>query len=156
MLPDQPKSDFGKVSKAILDRINTSIRASTGVNQWRNSSSVTEWFDKISDKSSHTFISFDIVDFYPSISEKLLDRAISWGQQLTTITQHYTIIQHARKSSLFYRKKPWIRRGSENMFDVTMGSSDGAEVCELVDLFILDSLLKKFGKTNTDFLETTD
>ena len=35
------------------------------------------------------------------------------------------------------------------MFDVTMGSSDGAEVCELVGLFILDFLSKKFGKTNT-------
>ena len=107
------KSDLGKVSKVILDRINTSIQASTDVNQWRNSTSVTEWFSKISEKSLHTFISFDIVDFYPSISKNLLDRAISWGQQLTTITpQEEAIIKHARKSFLFHREKPWIRRGS--------------------------------------------
>ena len=36
------------------------------------------------------------------------------------------------------------------MFDVTMGSSDEAEVCELVGLFVLDSLPKNFGKTNTE------
>ena len=61
------KSDLSKVSKVILDHI------STGINQWRNSTSVTEWFSKISEKSLHTFISFDIIDFYPSISKHLLD-----------------------------------------------------------------------------------
>ena len=32
------------------------------------------------------------------------------------------------------------------MFDATIRSYDGAEVCELVRLFILDSLAKKSGK----------
>ena len=32
------------------------------------------------------------------------------------------------------------------MFDATMSSYDGAEDCELVRLFILDSLAKKSGK----------
>jgi hypothetical protein len=32
------------------------------------------------------------------------------------------------------------------MFDVTMGSYDGAEICELVGLFILSKLEAKFGK----------
>ena len=32
------------------------------------------------------------------------------------------------------------------MFDVTMGSFDGAEVCELVGLFILNELSITFGK----------
>ena len=31
-------------------------------------------------------------------------------------------------------------------FDVTMGCYDGAEVCELVGLFILNSLAEKYGK----------
>ncbi len=34
------------------------------------------------------------------------------------------------------------------MFDVTMGSYDGAEVCELVGLFILNILAKHLGKSN--------
>ena len=55
------KSDLSKVSKVILDRINTSIQASTGVNPWRNSTSVTEWFSKICEEFLHTghrFVSF--------------------------------------------------------------------------------------------------
>ena len=33
-------------------------------------------------------------------------------------------------------------------FDVTIGSYDGAEICDLVGLFILNHLGKKFGKKN--------
>jgi hypothetical protein len=38
--------------------------------------------------------------------------------------------------------------GSNSLFDVTMGSFDGAEICELVRLFILNHLGKRFGKEN--------
>ena len=31
------------------------------------------------------------------------------------------------------------------MFDVTMGSFDGAEICDLVGLFLLNILAKRFG-----------
>ena len=34
------------------------------------------------------------------------------------------------------------------MFDVTMGSFDGAEVCELIGLFLLNNLSEKYGKKN--------
>ncbi len=37
---------------------------------------------------------------------------------------------------------------SNSLFDVTMGSYDGAEICELVGLFILNNLGQKFGKEN--------
>lgn len=143
------KSELGKISKAIIDRINTSIRTRTGLNQWNNSTSVTEWFTAINEKSHHTFISFDIAEFYPSISENLLQRAISWAKKHTTITEKDEhIIKHARKSFLFHGEKTWVRQGRDDLFDVTMGSSDGAEVCELVVLFILDYLSKKFGRAN--------
>jgi hypothetical protein len=38
------------------------------------------------------------------------------------------------------------KNGSNTTFDVTMGSFDCAEVCELVGLFILNSLAEKYGK----------
>ena len=39
--------------------------------------------------------------------------------------------------------------GSNSLFDVTMaGSFNGAEICELVGLFILNHLGKRFGKEN--------
>ena len=41
-----------------------------------------------------------------------------------------------------------VKKGDDNLFDVTMGSYDGAEVCELVGLYILHNLGNKYGKEN--------
>ena len=38
------------------------------------------------------------------------------------------------------------KKESNKDFDVTMGSFDGAEVCELVGLYILHILSTKYGK----------
>ena len=35
-----------------------------------------------------------------------------------------------------------------NFFDVTMGVYDGAEVCELVDIFMLNKIRKKYNKND--------
>jgi hypothetical protein len=37
-------SDLGKISKIILDDINSQIRNNIGVQQWKNSLSVIDWF----------------------------------------------------------------------------------------------------------------
>ena len=140
------KSNLGKVSKAVLDRINTDIRNETQSNQWRNSDDTISWFVNIPNKNRHTFLQFDIVEFYPSISEKLLDDAINWAKQFTTVSEQDThIIKHARKSLLFTNGKTWTKQNSINSFDVTMGSYDGWEICELVGLFFLITLEKRFG-----------
>ena len=47
----------------------------------------------------------------------------------------------ARKSLLFENNKTtWVKKGENPTFDVTMGSFDGAETCELVGLYILKKL----------------
>ena len=70
------KSDSGKISKLILDKINSQLRTILNVNQWRNTQNVIDWFSNIEEKSRHSFISFDIIDFYPSISENIIIYAI--------------------------------------------------------------------------------
>ena len=86
------------------------------------------------------------MDFYPSITESLLDQSIDWATQFTAITDSdIRIIKHARKSLLFHDGLPWVKRDSSNAFDVTMGSYDGAEICELVGLFIFSKLKDTFG-----------
>ena len=143
------KSELGKVSKAILDIINDDIKSSINVNQWKNSQAVIEWFKNIIDKPNHSFVSFDVVEFYPSITEELLDQAISWAKSFSDIPdEHVTIIKHARKSLLFSDDQPWVKRTNESMFDVTMGSFDGAEICDLIGLYILNDLVQKFGNDN--------
>ena len=58
------KSELGKVSKVILNDINSKIRTANGFNQWTDSQSVIEWFKDIKNKANNSFLSFDIADFY--------------------------------------------------------------------------------------------
>ncbi|KAK3729018.1 hypothetical protein QZH41_011470 [Actinostola sp. cb2023] len=47
-----------------------------------------------------------------------------------------------------YTSTDWVKKGNGRMFDVTMGSYDGAEVCDLIGLYILNSITTKYGKEN--------
>ena len=61
--------------------------------------------------------------------------AIKFAKQHTKITKNeFDIINHARKSLLYNGDETWMKKSS-NLFDVTMGAFDGAEVCELVGRF---------------------
>ena len=103
------------------------------------------WFNNIPNKNKQLFIQFHICEFYPSISVKLLSDALEWAQTHTDISTLDRDIIMTAKNTLLYRKNvPWCKRSIQNFFDVTMGSYDGAESCELVGLFIL-SKLKTIG-----------
>ena len=79
-----------------------------------------------------------MADFYPSASEELLDKAINYAKWYTDICDNViTAIKLARKSLLFNEETAWVKKGGKT-FDVTMGSYDGAEICELVGLYLLD------------------
>jgi hypothetical protein len=141
------KSEIGKISKIILSRINSNITKTTVINQWKNSAAVIEWFDNITNKPDHCFIVFDIVDFYPSITEELLRKAISFASERTAITeQEVTLILQCKETLLFNHNEEWCKSNSNSLFDVTMGSYDGAEVCELVGANLLSKLSPQYGK----------
>ena len=55
---------------------------------------------------------------------------------------------HSRKTLLFSNNEPWVKRGNSPMFNVAMGSYDGAEVCELVGLYILHKLTSAYPNGN--------
>ena len=57
---------------------------------------------------------------------------------------------HCQKSLLFDNKTAWTKKNHSSMFDVTMGSFDGAEVCELIGLFLLNNLSEKYGKNDVE------
>ena len=107
--------------------------------QWRNTSDVVNWFNNIKDKTSQTMICFNICDFYPSISSSLLQKSLTFASQYTNITEEEIhIITHTKKTTFYKDGNPWTKKSSD--FDVTMGSFDGAEVCELVGLYLLSQL----------------
>ena len=143
------KSEVGLVSKSYLSNIIASISKKTKVNQWRNTSTVIDWFKNLTDKQKRKFIKFDIGEFYPSISEDLLNESIDYAKLFTTIGENViNAIKLARKLLLFSKDGTWVKKGGNELFDVTMGSFDGAEVCELVGLYLLDKLSELLGKDN--------
>ena len=134
------KPELGKISKKKLAKIVVEVKEKAKVNQWKNTDSVISWFKSLANKERLNFISFDIVSFYPSISEHLLRRAITWASSLTTITEEDIEIIFACKESVLYSSSsPWVKREGEE-FDITMGSYDGAETTDLVGLFLLHQL----------------
>ena len=54
---------------------------------------------------------------------------------------------NARDTIIFSDGKPWKKSATEDLFDVTMGSFDGAETCELVVCYILSKLQGKYGRS---------
>ena len=58
-LINRAKNDIGRISKVILDKINSSLIKQLKVNQWKNTQNVIEWFMDIEEKSKYKFIVFD-------------------------------------------------------------------------------------------------
>ena len=141
-LINSSKPEIGRIAKKTLENINTIIRKTSGLNQWQNNTAVIEWFKNIKRKKSNSFIKFDVVNFYPSISRKLLIDALKWARNFVTITpDEENWIIEAKNSLLFKDGTPWAKKG-DSFFDVAQGSYDGAETCELVGLFILEKISK--------------
>ena len=100
-------------------------------------------------KKTCKFIKFDIAELYPSISAKLLEKSINFARSLIEIKYKIIdIINHARKSLLFHDGNAWFKKVENRLFDVTMGSYDEAEVCELVGLYLLGKLAPLIGAKN--------
>ena len=58
------------------------------------------------------------------------------------------IIKHCRKTLLYYEDSIWIKKGEGGNFDVSIGSYDGAEICELVGCVLLYSINKIMDPSN--------
>ena len=69
--------------------------------------------------------------------ENFLEEVIVFANQLTEIAEKdLRIIKHCRKSLLYHEDEAWKKKESESCFDVTMGSNDGMEICELTGIYI--------------------
>jgi len=137
-------NEVGRISKSILANINEELKNSLGIQQWKSTSEVIDWFTAIPDKKNYKFIIFDIKDFYPSISKKLLTDAINFAKSSAHITKEdIRIIQHARKSLLFHDNQTWMKNNG-NLFDVTTGVYNGAEVYKLVGIFLQHQISQQY------------
>ena len=124
------KSKIGKISKLFIENINTKVRSLSAVHQWKDTDAVINWFKNIQNKIKCIFMQVDIEEFYPSISKELLQKAINHVSTFVRINnEEINVIMRSKRSLLF---------DSNPNFDVTMGNYNGAEICELVGLYILN------------------
>ena len=142
------KTNIGVISKNILDRINSDLRNKLEINQWRSSKNVLKWFSSLKDKRSLKFLKFDVEQYYPSITKPLMEKAINFAKQYTSISaQEEMILFHARKNVLMDCDCNIWEKISNPDFDVSMGSMDGAEVAELIGIYMISKLMLKFNKS---------
>ena len=140
-LKNPSKTDIGKINKQILDRVNNTILGKNKVKQWKKTSSVKEWYRNIKRKDQCSFVVFDIESFYPSISTKLFDEAVSFAKLYYDFTSdELELIMHSRKTLLFWQDSTWVKKEGDEDFDIPMGCYDGAEICELVGIYIQNKL----------------
>ena len=110
--------ELGHVSKEILNRLVQAVVGATGVNLWKSTREVLEWYHQFPGKHDGSFIIFDIMEFYPSISEKLLRRAIEHARQQYAVDENeIDIIIHAKRTVTFGEKEPWKRKNNESGFN---------------------------------------
>ena len=144
------KSELGKIIKIMLENINKTLIEQLNVNQRKNTESVIHWFKSIQQKPRCFFIQFDVIEFYPSITEKFLEEVIVSAKQRTEIEEKdLRIIKHCRKSLLYHEDEAWKKKESKSCFDVTMGCNDGAEICELTGICILSQLSNLLPREDT-------
>ena len=112
------------------------------LNQWKNTEDVINWFSQLRQKNKLSFLTFDIIDFYPSISDELLNKSIEWARKHTSIDdQEYKTIMHSRITLLHDNKgNMWTKKEIKKQFDVSLGAFDGAKLCELIGLCIISTI----------------
>lgn len=60
---------------------------------------------------------------------------------------------HSRERLLYNKEKPWVKKEG-NGFDVSMGGDDGAEIFELIGIFILSLIEKRIALKILDYIGT--
>ena len=103
------------------------------------------------------FTIFDIKDSYPSIKESLLKSAVQFAAEHTNINKNdfevifiheslcYSIlINLGLNKAVILLTKQWKRMMALKF------AYDGAEICELVEIFILSLVSKKYSSSNID------
>ena len=123
------------------------------VNRWKISTRVIKWFSLLQNKNDSVFIKFDIREFYPPhpITKDILKTCLLFENEYRDIPKvDIRIINHCCKWLLFNDNQFWKKKDAEGCFDITMISYNGAEICELVGIYIPSRLSTIIDKNDCD------
>ena len=91
---------------------------------------------------------FDIKDFYPSISKELQRDVLNFAETIINLVdQDKKVIFPSCKSLLYNQEQTWMKK-EDGLFDISMDFDDSAEVCELIDIILLNLLGRKYDTRN--------
>ena len=143
------RTEIGKISKTILEKINKQITEKLKLQQWISTKNAINWFTKINRKNRAAFVQFDIVDFYPSITEEVFKTVMDFAKTFADTTDSdWHIIKHCRKTLLCNNSEEQWVKNTGDAFDVAMGSLDSAQIADTVGLLILYNITKHTDITN--------
>ena len=71
------------VSKQMLVKIIQTVKEKSHIQQWKNTDAVINWFKNLENKERLTFIQFDVVNFYASITPAIIENAITFAARFT-------------------------------------------------------------------------
>ena len=96
----------------------------------------------------YKFLIFDKKDFYPSIKESFFHDSLQFKKMHVNVTQRdIKVMFHSRKILMYNNGIPWVKKEG-NGFDVTMRAYDGAGICEIIGIFLLSLIGKKYDSEN--------
>ena len=100
---------------------------------------------------------FDIKNFYSSITQDLLNKALNFASEYASVSKcDIDVTNEARKSLLFDGSNIWIKKQGR-LSDMSMGAYDVTEMCEFVGPYLLNVLSKKHTKkTISGFIRMMD
>jgi predicted transcriptional regulator len=89
---------------------------------------------------------------YASITPELLEESVDWATEFVEIfAQQRKVIFQSCQSFLHFGGQPWSKK--DGIFDVGMGAYHGAEVCELVGLFMINPTKVLVGKITMKIID---
>ena len=144
MLINLATNELGYVSRQDLETITANVANTIKVNQQQNTTTAIDWFKLLPEKDKLFFIKFDIVEFYPSISEELLNRSISFASINVSLIN---ITNYSRKYLLFEKTSTWVKKENNSLFDITMGFYGRAKIHEVAGLLFLNRLCTVIDKS---------
>ena len=81
------------------------------------------------------------------MSTELFNEAISFAKlYYDFVCDELQINMHSRKTLLFWQDSNWVKKEGDGDFDIPMGRYDGAEISELVGIYIQNKLCKLMNK----------
>ena len=106
-------------------------------NQWPSASTLMEWLRDIENKKPVNLLNLTLWNSTPELREK----SINFARSIIEIQDKIiNIIKHTRKTLLFHEGTAWVKKEGNSLLHATMENYDGAEVCELVRVYLLSKL----------------